>query len=68
MTRTRSFEVDMICVCLRSRLYEHDDVTHDFVNMLTYLYTYLLTSLLSLSQTDNLPCMDMHTYVMIPVI
>ena len=68
MTRTRSFEVDMICVCLRSRLYEHDDVTHDFVNMLTYLYTYLLTSLLSLSQTDNLPCIHMHPYVMIPVI
>ena len=32
------------------------------------LLTYLLTSLLSCSQTDNLPCMDMHTYVMIPVI
>ena len=68
MTRTRSFEVDMICVCLRSRLYEHDDVTHDFVNMLTYLLTYLLTSLLSLSQTDNLPCIHVHTCVMTPVI
>ena len=34
----------------------------------TYLYTYLLTSLLSCSQTDNLPCIHMHTCVMIPVI
>ena len=34
----------------------------------TYLYTYLLTSLLSCSQTDNLPCIHMHPYVMIPVI
>ena len=32
------------------------------------LLTYLLTSLLSCSQTDNLPCVHMHTYVMIPVI
>ena len=60
--RTRSLQVDMICVCLRSRLYEHDDLTHDFVNLLTNL----LTSLLIYSQTHNLPCM--HTYAMIPVI
>ena len=43
MTRTRSFEVDVICVCLRSRLYEHDDVTHDFVNLLIYLLAYIVT-------------------------
>ena len=59
---TRSFQVDIICVCLRSRMYEHDDLTHDFVNLPTYLLTFLLTY----SQTHNLPCM--HTYVMIPVI
>ena len=52
----------IIYVCLKSRMYEHDDLTHDFVNLLTYL----LTSLLTYSQTHNLPCM--HTYVMIPVI
>ena len=63
---TRSFQVDIICVCLRSRMYEHDDLTHDFVNLLNNLLTYLLTSLLTYSQTHNLPCM--HTYVMIPVI
>ena len=52
MTRTRSFEVDMICVCLRSRLYEHDDVTHDFVNMLTYLLTYLLNYIVTIIVTN----------------
>ena len=38
---TRSLQVDIICVCLKSRMYEHDDLTHDFVNSLTYLLTYL---------------------------
>ena len=42
---TRSFQVDIICVCLRSRMYEHDDLTHDFVNLLTYLHTYILTNI-----------------------
>ena len=63
---TRSLQVDIICVRLRSRMYEHDDLTHDFVDLLTNLLPYLLTSLLTYSQTHNLPCM--HTYVMIPVI
>ena len=42
---TRSLQVDIICVCLKSRMYEHDDLTHDFVDLLTYLLTYILTNI-----------------------
>ena len=59
---TRSLQVDIICVCLKSRMYEHDDLTHDFANSLTYLLAFLPTY----SRTHDLPCM--HTYVMIAVI
>ena len=63
---TRSLQVDIICVCLKSRMYEHDDLTHDFVSLPNNFLINLLTSLLTYSQTHYFPCMP--TYVMIPVI
>ena len=54
---TRSLQVDIICVCLRSRMYEHWTWWSD--SWSCHL-TYIITSLLTYSQTHNLSCTYMY--------